>query len=226
MTSSDGDRMAPVTYLFGSPQQEAVTQGVVPSPSEGPESFDASSSSAADSSSGVAFRDESKAESPKPEKRGQFEPINNVSMYALARRGMSALEMADYLTGRDFDENEVELECQRLLGVGLLDDFLLAETLVRAMRERKGLGKSSITAELRRRKIDASAIEHALDDLGDDELERAVAIAEKRAPQLRSLDSATAKRRLGAFLMRKGYSGSVVSTAVARALEPSGPVFR
>ena len=216
MASSGGDHVAPVTYLFGTPQPAAVAE---PSHVEPPS--EESHSPAPTRSSGVAFRDEST-----PEQRGQFQPINNVSMYALARRGMSAEEMADYLVGRDFDESEVELECERLLGVGLLDDFLLAETLVRSMRERKGLGKSSITAELRRRKIDASAIENALEDFGDDELERAVAIAEKRAPQLRSLDSATAKRRLGAFLMRKGYSGSVVSTAVARALEPSGPVFR
>lgn len=209
MTSSDGDRMAPVTYLFGSPQ----------SPSE--ELPENPVRAAAPNESRVTFREESK-----PEQRGQFQPINNVSMYALARRGMSAEEMGAYLLGRDFDASEVELECERLLGVGLLDDFALAETLVRAMRERKGLGRSSIIAELRRRKIDPSAIEHALEDFGDDELERAVAVAEKRAPQLRSLDMATAKRRLGAFLMRKGYSGSVVSTAVARALEPSGPSFR
>jgi hypothetical protein len=50
----------------------------------------------------------------------------------------------------------------------------------------------------------------------------------KRAPQLRGLDHETAKRRLGAFLMRKGYSGSAVSAAVAVALEKprTGPQFR
>lgn len=225
MNSSHGNRVAPVTYLFGSPQGHAEQQ---PSPAqqlphEQPVAFREAEQPVAfrETEQPVASRDESK-----PEKRGQFQPINNVSMHALARRGMSAHEMSDYLAGRDFDQYEVELECQRLLGVGLLDDFALAETLVRSMRDRKGLGRSSLTAELRRRKLDSGAIEHAMQDLGDDELERALAIAQKRAPQLRSLDNATAKRRLGAFLMRKGYSGSVVATAVARALEPSGPVFR
>ena len=86
---------------------------------------------------------------------------------------------------------------------------------------------SALTAELRRRKLEPAAVESALDDLETgDELERATDIALRRAPQLRSLDQATAKRRLGAFLMRKGYSGSVVSAAVAAALTPSGPVFR
>jgi SOS response regulatory protein OraA/RecX len=147
-------------------------------------------------------------------------------MYALARRGMSSREMRDYLVSRDFDADEIDEEVTRLEGVGLLDDEALAETLVRTLRDRKGLGKQALSAELRRRHVDVVAIEEALGNVADDELERAIAIAEKRAPQLRSVDSETAKRRLGAFLMRKGYSGSVVSTAVQRALAPSGPTFR
>lgn len=157
---------------------------------------------------------------------GSFERINNVSMYALARRGMSSAEMRTYLLDREFDEGEVDEEIDRLERVQLLDDVHLAQTLSRTLRERKGLGTSAITAELRRRKIDANAIEEALSDQGDDETARATEIAIKRAGQMRGLDHATAQRRLGAFLMRKGYSGSVVSTAVATALQPSGPVFR
>jgi len=160
-------------------------------------------------------------------RKGGFKSISNISMFALAKRGMSAEEMFAYLLGREFENGEVELECARLLGVGLLDDLALAQTLVRTLTDRKGLGRGSIVAELRRRKIDSSAIEEALEELEvGGELERAIAIAQKRAPQLRSLDAVTARRRLGAFLQRKGYSGSVISTAVTRALEPTGPVFR
>ena len=208
MPASDSDHIAPVTYLFGtapaSAQAEAV-QGVAVQ--------------------GVAVPNARRDSSP--ERNGGFKPISNISMYALARRGMSAEEMFAYLLSRDFEDGEVELECERLLRGGLLDDLALAQTLVRTLTGRKGLGRGSIVAELRRRKIDSSAIEEALDDLETgEELERAIAIAQKRAPQLRSLDAVTARRRLGAFLQRKGYSGSVISTAVARALEPSGPMFR
>jgi len=101
---------------------------------------------------------------------------------------------------------------------------------VRTLRERKGLGRGALAAELRRRQLDPTAIELAMDGLDGDELERALELAHKRAAQLRSYDRETAARRLGAFLQRKGYSGSVVSTAVQRALAPgassTGPVFR
>ena len=159
--------------------------------------------------------------------RGSFDRISNVSMYALARRGMSTREMRDYLLGREFEASEVDEEIDRLEKVALLDDLALAETLIRTLQARKGLGRSALVAELRRRSIDQLAIESALTELDDDdELERATEIAVKRAGQLRSLDATTAKRRLGDFLMRRGYSGSVVSKAVQQALTPAGPTFR
>jgi regulatory protein len=171
-----------------------------------------------------------------PESSGERSArAHNVSMYALTRKGLSSAEMTDLLRSRDLEAGDVAFEVTRLEQVGLLNDRELAETLVMQLRERKGLGRSAITSELRRRKLDPSAIEEALaeayDSDGDDELTRARAIAIKRAPQLRSLDAETARRRLGAFLMRKGYSGSVVASAVASALAPQnrsaeGPRFK
>jgi regulatory protein len=169
-------------------------------------------------------------EEPQPETAGERSArAHNVSMHALARRGVSSAEMADLLKNRDLDAGDVATEVTRLEQVGLLNDSELAATLVMQLRERKGLGRSAITSELRRRKLDPSAIDEALEEAyeaGDDELTRARAIAIKRAPQLRSLDPETARRRLGAFLMRKGYSGSIVASAVAAALAPNHPSVR
>jgi regulatory protein len=154
---------------------------------------------------------------------------HNVSMHALARRGVSSAEMTELLRRRDLEPEDVANEVIRLEQVGLLNDSELAATLVMQLRERKGLGRSAVAAELRRRKLDPSAIDEALTEAyesGDDELSRARAIAVKRAPQLRSLDAETARRRLGAFLMRKGYSGSIVASAVAAALAPNHPALR
>jgi regulatory protein len=150
-----------------------------------------------------------------------------ISLSCLTRKGMSSWELADRLRRAELDDETVLNEVSRLERVGLLDDRELAATLVRTLQERKGLGVSGITAELRRRHVDQDAIDDALTALdGDDERARATEIAIKRAPQLHSLDRATAQRRLGAFLQRKGYSGAVVSAAVSAALEPTrGPRF-
>ena len=205
---SDEERIAKVTYLFGiAPESEAASPAASTTP--GPVVEPVETTAAGHKSS-------------RPE---------NVSMHALTRRGMSVSEMTTLLERREIDPDEVAAEVERLESVGLLDDSVLAENLVRTLQERKGLGRSAVSAELRRRKVDPLAIEEALGAIDtDDELSRAIEVATKRAGQLRSYDAETAKRRLGAYMQRRGYSGSVLSAAMAAALSPAndggGPRFR
>ena len=156
-----------------------------------------------------------------------FDEICTASLEALGRRGVSSKEMQDLLLARNFEPHDVDAEIARLERVALLDDAALAESLVLTLRKKKGLGKAALASELRRRKLDPEAIAGATLDEDGQELERATELACRRAPQLRALDSETARRRLSAYLMRRGYAGSIVSSAVERALAPSsGPVFR
>lgn len=256
MSTADGERIAPVTYLFRSRPDEAGSDDEARSPSaaipaqpaepepiapaeparRSPVFVDLGAAEPADERV-ASLRAELEREArdhvsaysapAEPARKTSLAPISNVSMHALARRGMSSREMRDYLRGREFEAGAVDDEVERLESVALLDDVALGETLVRTLRDRKGLGRSALTAELRRRQLDSTAVEIAMAGLDDDELEKALEIAHKRAAQLRSYDTDTATRRLSAFLQRKGYSGSVVSAAVKQALAPSGgPVFR
>ena len=231
MGAADERRLAPVTWLFGAPPQPVEEQQSSAAPE--PQDPERESTAAALAELRPLLAEATaRARESNGRKEGRFDRVSNVSMHALARRGMSSHEMRDLLSSREFEQPVIDEEIMRLEGVGLLDDDELAKTLVRTLRERKALGKTAIVSELRRRRLGNASIEGALGELDDDELQLAVDIAIKRAPQVRSLDSQTANRRLSAFLMRKGYSGSVVSTAVARALSTpdstsrQGPVFR
>lgn len=145
--------------------------------------------------------------------------VENVSMNALTRRGRSRWELAELLASRGIEPEAVEAELDRLERVGLLDDDALAETMVRTLRERKGLGRSALSNELRRKHIAQVSIDAALEHLGDDdELQRAIELAERRAHQLRNLDHATASRRLSGYLQRKGYASDTVRRAVVETL--------
>jgi regulatory protein len=136
---------------------------------------------------------------------------------------MSRWELQQVLQRREVDERIAEAELDRLERVGLLDDAALAVTLVYTQHTRKGLGRTAIAHELRRRHIDQDIIEDALSEIeDDDERERALELAHKRAGQLRGLDDETARRRLSGFLSRKGYSNEIVRSAVDSALGNRG----
>jgi regulatory protein len=154
---------------------------------------------------------------------------SNVSMHQLARRGMSRWELGQVLDKRGVDENLAAAELDRLESVGLLDDAALAVTLVYTQHTRKGLGRTAIAHELKRRHIDEEIITDALAEIeDDDERERAIELAVKRVGQLSSFDDVTTERRLNGFLARKGYSSSIVREATVAAMKTrqSGVRFR
>jgi regulatory protein len=242
MTTERQDHLAPVTYLFGRP---AVDADAPAASSSAPESAEFQPRAAVSAVSAeptelpadlaalrmaIAEVEAAPPEEPEPLPKTTRRAAN-VSMHALTKRGLSVSEMSTLLERRELDPDDVLAEVERLESVGLLDDAALAENLVRTLQERKGLGRSAIVAELKRRKVESSAIETALEQLdGDDELARATELALKRAPQLRNLDADAAKRRLSGYLMRRGYNGSIVGQAVAAALTPAsftrrGPRF-
>ena len=194
---SDGG-LARVTYL----------PGVVP-PSE------------PDPNAGAQAREISGAKSEPAER------AHRVSLHGLTRRNLSRWELDRLLRSRELDEEVIAAELARLEQLGLIDDQALAETLVRTRHERKGLSRSALAAELRTRHIDQEYIDAALASLDvDDERAKALELALKRAPQLRSLDRQTAVRRLSGYLQRKGYSSDVVRSTVDEALRDTTGTVR
>jgi regulatory protein len=203
MKSEDG--LAPVTYLPGV-MPPAVDAPITAGPPAG-------GSPAADR------RDAGRPAKP---------PARDVSIRALTRRDMSRWELEQVLRTRDLDEDAVAAELARLEEVGLIDDGALAEMLVRTRHERKGLGRSALASELRRRHVAQQHIDAALAQIDDDD-ERATAVqlAHDRARRLHGLDQEAAVRRLSGFLMRKGYSAELVRAVVREALptHSSGVAF-
>jgi regulatory protein len=136
---------------------------------------------------------------------------HNVSLHALATRGQSLLEIELRMRSREIPEDVIAAEIERLEGSGLVDDDALAEELVDKYSHRGGLGRRAVADRLRQRKLSPEAIERALSVLSaDDELEQLREVAQSRARSLTTLPADVAKRRLVAYLNRRGYSGSSV----------------
>lgn len=138
-----------------------------------------------------------------------------VTIRQLARRGMSRWELEQVLIKREITPDVFGPELDRLETMGLIDDASLAALLVFTQHSRKGLGRTAIAQDLKRRHIDPELIDLALADIADeDELERAIELATKRIGQLSAHDDETIRRRLHGFLARKGYASGIVSQAM------------
>jgi len=96
---------------------------------------------------------------------------------------------------------------------GYLDDAAFARHWV-ATRSARGYGPARLRAELRARGVAGSLVDAALAAQGDDELERARAVARRRLPALQRADRTRAATRLRDHLVRRGYSAAIVSRVV------------
>lgn len=140
----------------------------------------------------------------------------------LRGRSLSAAEARTVLRETDVGDDEVEEIVERFTELHYIDEARLAEQIIHSHHERKGLGRTGVEAEMRRRKIVPDVILEKLEEIPDDEEERATELALKRVAQLERFDEQTIDRRLTGFLMRKGYSSSAVRVAVKAALASRG----
>jgi regulatory protein len=145
-----------------------------------------------------------------------------ILMHRLHGRSLSTKEALEVLRGTDLGRDDIEEIIARYTDLRYIDEQKLAEQVLHSHGVRKGLGRTGVGAELRRRGVDPDVIDTALEELPDDETERAVDIAIKRLGQLERFDETTIKRRLTAFLQRKGYNSDMCRIAVAAALDSRG----
>ncbi|SIT77599.1 regulatory protein RecX [Microbacterium sp. RU33B] len=140
----------------------------------------------------------------------------------LRGKRLSEREARDVLAPFDLDDSGTERIVAMCLRSGYLDDAALAEQLVHVGMDRKGQGRTVIARTLASRGIPRDVADEALLALPDDDLERALDFARTKARSMRSLDHDTAVRRLMGQLARRGYGGSLATTAAKQALLEGG----
>ncbi|HYT05977.1 MAG TPA: regulatory protein RecX [Gemmatimonadales bacterium] len=162
------------------------------------------------------------------------EAAHRAALRALGRRSHARVELGRRLAKRQHPPQAVAAALDRLAALGLLDDRRFAEQYA-AVRAARGKGPARLVADLLAqgvdRKVAEDAVRRALEDEGLDPALEARAVAAKRARQLRDLPPPVRKRRLLAFLVRRGYAGAEVKGLVeelcggrsTNSLDPAAP---
>jgi regulatory protein len=132
----------------------------------------------------------------------------------LAARPRAARDLERMLVRKGEPAEHVAAAIQRLIALGILDDAQFARQFIRARIAGPGLSRRRLQSELWRRGVARDVIDAALNEvMAEDEVDEDAQIAEVAAKKLRTLrsaDPAVARRRLYAFLARRGYEGTAI----------------
>jgi regulatory protein len=127
----------------------------------------------------------------------------------LAARARSRAELRRLLIGRNEPEPLVDGVLARLEGAGYLDDGDFARQFARSRALLRGMSRRRVQQELARRGVAREVAEGAIADVfaeeGVDEYAAVKRLARKKLPSLAGLDALTRRRRLYAFLARRGF---------------------
>ncbi len=136
----------------------------------------------------------------------------------LGYRPRSEREVRDRLRRGGYSQDAIDHAISRLHGWRYLDDEDFARRWVENRATHRPRGKRLLQQELRNKGIDRETAREVIDQADLDEATDAEQIARRRLPSYAGDDPATIRRRLGAYLARRGYGYDVIRAALERVL--------
>ncbi len=143
--------------------------------------------------------------------------LREYALRVLSRHPCSRARMADKLRRRGADEAQRESLLDELERLGALDDVALAGSVVRSELSRQPAGRRLLEQKLRAKGIEREESRRVLDEAmeGRDHAADARAAAEKKMRSLsRVADLQVRRRRLYAYLVRRGFDADVCREVV------------
>ena len=136
----------------------------------------------------------------------------NAAYRLLTYRPRSRAELIGKLKDKGFDGTVIEAVLADLERYGYVNDRQFAEQWAAGRLRLRGFGRRRVERELRDKGIERDIIAETLASVCNDDIEMrtARASAEKKLKILRSFDRETCRRRLAAFLERKGFSYDII----------------
>ena len=136
----------------------------------------------------------------------------------LGYRPRSEKEVRDRLRRGGYEQGAIDHAIARLHEWRYLDDTDFARRWVENRTAHRPRGKRLLQQELRHKGIDSETAREVIADADLDETGAAEALARHRLPSYAGNDPAAVRRRLGAYLARRGYGYDVIRVALDRAL--------
>lgn len=143
----------------------------------------------------------------------------NILLFQLGRSMKTEHQLRVLLEKREIPSEVAEPLLKRFVEAQLIDDAQYARSFVSSRLAAGGKSASMLRRELKQKGVAEDKIQDALSELDDaQEFEIALKLAISRASRMTNLELEKKRRRLLGVLMRRGFSSSVASRAMAMAL--------
>ncbi|WMT39135.1 RecX family transcriptional regulator [Paenibacillus sp. D2_2] len=140
----------------------------------------------------------------------------------LSRKPRTSFEIASRLKEKGWSEDTIGDVIERLIQERWINDAAYAQEWAGQRLRSRGKGKAWIRHELRQKGISKPLIEEALGQVSEeDEYDSAMQLAQRKW-RTTSGETADKKRKIGAFLMRRGFSGQLVGKVVRELVQKDG----
>jgi regulatory protein len=165
----------------------------------------------------------------------------------LSYRPRSAREVEQRLRKKGYEPEAIEPAIERLRRIGLIDDRAFSRSWISNRQAISPRGPRLLRSELRQKGVPKEIVDDAMFEYQEQQADRleesaeiadahgivddepapgsdeasALALARKRMRLLSNLDPITRKRRLTAFLARRGYGFDIISPVLQRVLAPA-----
>ena len=143
----------------------------------------------------------------------------NYALNLLSARPYAVKALHRKLIQKEYPAADADDAVRRLVDAGLLDDAKFAEQYARSKILSTGASKRRLTQELYRKGIKSDVATAAIDNVVvDEEIDTAAVVervARKKLAQLGDLEPRVLRRRLFAFLARRGYDVDEIKRVVS-----------
>ncbi len=154
-------------------------------------------------------------------------PAYDRALRFLERRAYSTEEIRQRLARNGYEAAAIEQTIARLTRAGLLDDAAYARQVARSKLVGARFGARRVRQELARRGVPRQLIGAAVEEVTQDEevdsSAQAIEVARRRSRDLAGLDPVVQRRRLYAYLARRGFGPDDITAAVRVALRDVRP---
>jgi regulatory protein len=141
----------------------------------------------------------------------------------LAAQGRSAKDLRRRLVLKGARGDHADAAVARLADAGFLDDAAFARQVARSRVAGRGDSRRRVAQVLGQKGVAREVVDEAVRDVFADEAVDEDALVEdaarKKVRTLGAVDAATRRRRLYAFLARRGHDGAAIRRAMGRVLD-------